>query len=200
MAAVEEEEEAAAVGEVAEEGLDLLPGAPHEEVIMTAPSPRSILIRQVVIPLHCVRHLRQHQSWRPLISRQGGLIPRPGGIVVGAVKALGIGLVLPEATLVEAVRVLEIVQVLPEATLVEAVKVLEIVQDLPEATLVEAVKVLEIVQVLPEAIVRMVYVLFSFWNTTSMFHLNWSPLLPFFALTAIVLCSFDFTLQLNIGG
>ena len=181
MAAVEEEA-AVVLVEVVEEGLDLLPGAPHEEVIMTAPSPRSILIRQVVIPLHCVRHLRQHQSWRPLISRQGGLIPLPGGIVVGAVKALGIGLVLPEATLVE------------------AVKVLEIVQDLPEATLVEAVKVLEIVQVLPEAIVRVVYVLVSFWNTTSMFHLNWSPLLPFFALTAIVLCSFDFTLQLNIGG
>lgn len=83
---------------------------------MTAPSPRSQLIRQVVIPPNCVCHRRQHQSWRPLISRQGGLIPRPGGIVVGGVKALGMGLILPEATIVGAAKVLKIGQVLPEAT------------------------------------------------------------------------------------
>ena len=50
VAAVEEEEKAAVVGEVVEEGLDLRPGAPHEEVLMTAPSPRSLLI----IPPNCV--------------------------------------------------------------------------------------------------------------------------------------------------
>ena len=91
MAAVEEE--AAVVGEVVEEGLDLRPGAPHEEVIMTAPWLRSILIRQIVILPHC------GQSWRPGISRWGSLTPwHPGGIVVGALKVVAVGLDLSGAT------------------------------------------------------------------------------------------------------
>ena len=75
------EEEAAVVGEVVEEGLDLRPGAAHEEGIMTMAGP------QVVIPPHC------GQSWRPGISRWGSLTPwHPGGITLRALKGVAVGL------------------------------------------------------------------------------------------------------------